>query len=276
MPIDRAARDRMSQAIAQYMRGEIAAFEFDDRLIDCARSADKAVEAIRLILWNFYDDITNHSVSLSEEGWNYFRRILAFLQTDLPLELSEEERKARPWQMGFIGLFFGIEAIAIAVSLREDSWATAITTYLLLGCILCGLYGRPLLNLLLAAIVVVVASPILQAAWVKYAQWFLFGVGALPILALWIGGGSEPPEPEEPSFDPFQDEAQWKRYEHYVERFELPPFVPGIQDKPIRSRTSSSLMGLISTFYLPLFWPLHMLLLGKLSGTPSSAAEEKH
>ena len=84
MPVDRDARDALADALAAFMKGQIGAREFERR-IDALESEDDTIEGLAVALWTLCDDITNHTICVSQEGWNSLRRILAFLKSDLEL-----------------------------------------------------------------------------------------------------------------------------------------------------------------------------------------------
>lgn len=77
-------RQALADIIARYMRGEIDNFEFDEQLF-CFRATDPAVKKIASWMWYTYDDIRRHHFEPYRSRWQAYRRILAFLQTSLPL-----------------------------------------------------------------------------------------------------------------------------------------------------------------------------------------------
>lgn len=74
----RAVRD----AILRYMRGDIDNFALDEATFE-RWSDDHSVSSISIALWASYDDFKRHSVSVTRQGWKFYRRCAAFLETDL-------------------------------------------------------------------------------------------------------------------------------------------------------------------------------------------------
>jgi hypothetical protein len=94
MSVDRKAREEIRQALVRYMAGESKAFEFDDRIarFRWAKSTeDGSVRQICDFLWRWYDDLVDHPISVTQEGWLAFRRTIAFLNTDLEIQTKSEK-----------------------------------------------------------------------------------------------------------------------------------------------------------------------------------------
>lgn len=80
--VDRLARNRLREAVIGYMNGTILTFEFDDLNIECGASPDQSVQLISRFLYSLHDDIIDHPISVTEEGWAALQRVVAFLSTD--------------------------------------------------------------------------------------------------------------------------------------------------------------------------------------------------
>jgi len=91
MAADRKARTDLRNALVRYMTGEIQTFAFDDQNSDCCRATDTSVQQISRFLWNIHDDTIDHPISVSPQGWAVLRRIVAFLDTDLEIETTQEQ-----------------------------------------------------------------------------------------------------------------------------------------------------------------------------------------
>ncbi len=70
------------------MSGEISTFAFDDINTDYATSADVSLQIISCFLYSLHDDLVDHPIAVSPEGWDALRRVVAFLTTDLEAETS--------------------------------------------------------------------------------------------------------------------------------------------------------------------------------------------
>lgn len=94
MGVDHNARHDLQTALIAYMAGEIRSYEFDDAVdtfYETKATDDDSVRRIAHFLWSTYDDLIDHPVSVTQEGWASYRRILAFLATDL--EIVKPPRK---------------------------------------------------------------------------------------------------------------------------------------------------------------------------------------
>ena len=89
MRVDRPNRDRIANAIAAYLRGEIDNFALDDltRELD---TDDNSLFRLSLMTWPLYDDVRRHTVHASPEDWNFLIRCVAYLRTDLEFTASYE------------------------------------------------------------------------------------------------------------------------------------------------------------------------------------------
>jgi hypothetical protein len=107
--IDRPARNQMAGAIRLYLDGKITAFQFDEAIDNAARkSKDDTAWELRKALWYFYDDCIDHKIRATKAQWDYFHRILLFLESEEELKI-EKKQKRSTWQL--------IAAITLAVFL---------------------------------------------------------------------------------------------------------------------------------------------------------------
>lgn len=90
MAVDRETRNDLRNSLIAYMTGEIRSFEFDGKVSPLRyrgkTTNDKSVRRISRFLWRNYDDLVDHPISVTPQCWAAFRRILAFLHTDLEIE----------------------------------------------------------------------------------------------------------------------------------------------------------------------------------------------
>jgi len=109
--VDLQARSRLAAATAAYMRGEMGSFAFDE-VVDEAmdNSTDDGLSKVAYRLWLFYDDFVDHSVHASPQGWEYLKRLLAFLTTDYVIT----ERVHRTWHRGQLVAFGSLAALVAA------------------------------------------------------------------------------------------------------------------------------------------------------------------
>src|ERR1019366_977854 len=104
---DRVARDRMSEAVRSYMRDQITAFELDEQLSEIrGETHDETVLAIARELWIYYDDLTDHGIVASKQGWDYFTRLLLLLASDAEISV------ARVWQKQLVTQFVAAFCLA--------------------------------------------------------------------------------------------------------------------------------------------------------------------
>jgi len=80
--VDRAARDRLSGLIRQFLSDQMTAFDFDDALYACPESADTTVNFVSHTVWSIYDDCVDHHVALAKPEWDYLQRLLLLLESD--------------------------------------------------------------------------------------------------------------------------------------------------------------------------------------------------
>jgi len=140
MPIDREARREVVLALSAFMRGEIDNFAFDVA-IHKKSSRDQALEAFRTALWFVYDDCKCHRISVTETCWNYLRRQIAFLKSDLeetPIRRLVPDSVRRGRFLLGLGSLMSISATGyLAV---RDSWFWLCMPGLLIGLPFCGFH----------------------------------------------------------------------------------------------------------------------------------------
>src|SRR3712207_5585268 len=90
--VDRAARDKLADAMVRYTKGEIDNFELDDQVFRDPGD-DRTLADISLGVWLFYDDIKVHTATFGPEGWEAWRRLIAFLKSDLVFERKRRDRR---------------------------------------------------------------------------------------------------------------------------------------------------------------------------------------
>jgi len=122
-PIDRPARDALAAVILAYMRGEIQSTEFDRRKWEeppLAETTDASVEMLCYDTWLIHDDLIDHPLSVPRETWDWLRRVVAFLRTDLRLTTVETYAWHPKQLVGLLGLL----AIAggAALGLLWSAW----------------------------------------------------------------------------------------------------------------------------------------------------------
>ncbi len=96
MPVDRAFRDKLADAAASFMRGEIKSYDLDYALLEKSSKTDPDANIVGRQLWLFYDDIVDHPICQPPEGWECLRRWIAFLKTDYALVARPFEVIPRP------------------------------------------------------------------------------------------------------------------------------------------------------------------------------------
>lgn len=136
MPADTELRSEMLELLVSYMKGHINSSAFDHHLGQLRERCwkrDHSAAMVAYMLYNFYDDFTDHPVSTTEQGWNLLRRYGAFLRTESELEARKKwlpHRKQLIASSCLIGLLIGLMA-----SLSTGSWWYLIVTWLIVGVI---------------------------------------------------------------------------------------------------------------------------------------------
>lgn len=86
---DRVARDKLIEAISEYLNDTVTAFVFDEHLYEIATTTkDETVCQVVDALWFYYDDCKDHKVVLTKEQWNYFQRLILLLQSDSHIHVT--------------------------------------------------------------------------------------------------------------------------------------------------------------------------------------------
>jgi hypothetical protein len=89
--IDRQARMSLRETLVKYMTGAIRTYTFDDQNTALGKSEDVGVQTVSRFLYRFHDDLIDHPISVSPDAWSVFRRIVAFLGTDLEGDTAPEQ-----------------------------------------------------------------------------------------------------------------------------------------------------------------------------------------
>lgn len=124
-PVDRPARDIAASLIRRFRDGEISNDQFEDQWP--SPSIDPAIPALRDMIWQFYDDRYEHTLTwrhtLKPEGHEAFSRFALFADTDLPYEWPQHDFR-RIEGLGCFLLSFG--CFAALIVLLKYSWVLAI------------------------------------------------------------------------------------------------------------------------------------------------------
>ena len=126
MPIDRTVRDAQLAALVAFMRREITSGEFDRR-IRPSRSEDRSAGRVYWMLWTGYDDFVDHTIHACADRWNRFRRLAAFLKTDLELETVRRRVWSRRQLYALVGLL--VLAAGLLASRRAGSWLPLVAAW---------------------------------------------------------------------------------------------------------------------------------------------------
>ncbi len=114
MMVDRSARSRLSELVAQLASGAATNFEFEDAV---PASDDPAVAAVAAAIWRYYDDLHEHTLSgrfaLDPDGCAMFERVGRFLATDL------EYRWRHPFLLDLVYLPLGVLSLGLVPRLIE-------------------------------------------------------------------------------------------------------------------------------------------------------------
>ena len=93
--IDLEARQKLKGSIQDYLDEKSTAFEFDEQLQDI-ETEDESVQEAVANLWLFYDDCKDHKIVARKEDWDFFQRLILFLDSDLEIaELYENEKRTK-------------------------------------------------------------------------------------------------------------------------------------------------------------------------------------
>ena len=81
--VNRADRDALIEVTNQYLREELTAFAFDEKLSEIEeRTNDETAKWVRVQLWGFYDDCDDHKVVCDKAEWDMIQRLLLLLKSD--------------------------------------------------------------------------------------------------------------------------------------------------------------------------------------------------
>jgi hypothetical protein len=83
--MNRAERDRLADAVVAFMKGDIRSEAFSEIVAGVSCETDPSLASVRRHLWLFWDDFIDHPLGTNEDGWDFLRRTVAFLKTDLQL-----------------------------------------------------------------------------------------------------------------------------------------------------------------------------------------------
>ena len=87
--VNRADRNALIEVTSLYLREELTAFAFDEKLSEIeARTNDETVKWVRSQLWGFYDDCTDHKVVGSKPEWDMIQRLVLLLQSDATVAME--------------------------------------------------------------------------------------------------------------------------------------------------------------------------------------------
>jgi len=79
--VDKDNRLKAAAVIREFMNGALTSFDLEERF---PSSSDKALRAVSIMLWFFYDDLLEHRLSrLTPKEQAIFKRCILFLQTDI-------------------------------------------------------------------------------------------------------------------------------------------------------------------------------------------------
>jgi hypothetical protein len=107
--IDRAARDIAAEVVRRFISGQITNLDFEEKM---PSSCDRAISAIEVSLWPFYDDLKSHKLSgawrIPDETKSEMARWVIFLHTNEEYLWPEVAFPGiRPLHHGFISKMFG-------------------------------------------------------------------------------------------------------------------------------------------------------------------------
>ena len=91
--IDRPSRDFAASLIRRFRDGALTNDQFQDEWP--SNREDRALGALATMLWHFYDDRKEHTLTgrhaLTLDGREFFDRCVLFAESDLPYEWPEED-----------------------------------------------------------------------------------------------------------------------------------------------------------------------------------------
>jgi hypothetical protein len=202
MAVDRNRRELMAKALAAFMRGEIKARQFDKQVMKWDNSYMDRISCdegkAAFVLWHFYDDLIDHHISVSKEGWDCLKRWLAFLKTDYGLR----ERKVQCAQYprlvapGLLALF----PLAFLAACHFQQLAIFFAAWLGVAIVWLILYYR------------------------KRARDRSFIM-------------TDKEGKELLTHAPFLSQEDWQNHAHLIAVFDIPPYDPAVHNKVYRKRT---------------------------------------
>jgi len=93
--IDPKARRKLKRSIGDYLDEKSTAFEFDEQLQDI-ETEDESVQQAIANLWLFYDDCKDHKIVARKEDWDFFQRLILFMDSDLEIaDLYDDEKRTK-------------------------------------------------------------------------------------------------------------------------------------------------------------------------------------
>jgi hypothetical protein len=115
MKIDRDNRDRLIEAIKQFLNEEIMAFEFADKTFGVRGDSDDSVILYVVDeLWHFYDDCKDHKVALAKVEWDYINRLMLLLESDAQITVEKSTKWRFSQLFAVVGLFFFCLCVALS------------------------------------------------------------------------------------------------------------------------------------------------------------------
>lgn len=93
--IDRHARDKLAYLVKDFASGRITNFQFEGTV---PYSSDRAIGAIEDYFWSFYDDYTEHKLSVADvpkTTKKEIARIILFLNSDRSYEWNDKRNGLR-------------------------------------------------------------------------------------------------------------------------------------------------------------------------------------
>ncbi len=240
MALNRLAREASSNALADFLRGDVGREELAQRLgpllpdLEEEEGTPEGPEPDRALgeLAADLEGLRLFDATLSLEGWERLCRHLAYLQTDLEppapsTESGYDPALAREARLARLHLLAFPAAMGLAWAL--DFWW-------------------------------------LLAAW-AVASYLLY------VFTLQFRGARGPVEPPSPAHAPFESAEQWQAHEPLLQPFDLPPFAPTAFPAPLppsKWRKAGTLVPLVLALALgvpllvaftALAWPVCLVVL---------------
>lgn len=135
--VDIENRNELKFVLNEYINERITAFEFDDCLSRIqGRTHDNSVLQMTQQLWFCYSGVEDHKIHANKIQWDWFQRILLFLETENEIEneILINNYKISHWSqiVAFLTLVFGIflEKMTDADWLVSVAFPIALTLFL--------------------------------------------------------------------------------------------------------------------------------------------------